>query len=165
MPTTPRLAFDPLERAGELWEERVGDATGMRLATSIMRVQQLVIGRLDAALKPHGITFARFEVLRLVSFSASGRLSLSKIGQRLMVHPTSVTNAVDRLEAQGLVERQPDPTDRRRTFIALTEEGTRVVEASTQALMDGDFGVAELSADDQRTVYDLLRGLRSSDFA
>lgn len=164
-PQQPRLAFDPLERAGELWEERIGDATAMRLATSIMRVHQLVIGRLDAALKPHGITFARFEVLRLISFSRAGRLPLSKIGERLMVHPTSVTNAIDRLEAQGLVRREPDPSDRRRTFASLTPEGEKVVEASTQALMDVRFGVAELDADDQRAVYALLRELRQVDFA
>ncbi|GAA0197536.1 MarR family transcriptional regulator [Cytobacillus oceanisediminis] len=164
VPPTPRLAFDPLERAGELWEERIGDATAMRLATSIMRVQQLVIGRLDAALKPHGITFARFEVLRLISFSREGRLPLSKIGERLMVHPTSVTNAIDRLETHGLVVREPDPADRRRTFAALTPEGERVVEAATEALMDVQFGVAELDTDDQQAAYTLLRGLRQVDF-
>lgn len=165
VPQQPRLAFDPLERAGELWEDRVGDATAMRLATSIMRVQQLVIGRLDAALKPHGITFARYEVLRLISFSREGRLPLSKIGERLMVHPTSVTNAIDRLEAHGLVVRQPDPDDRRRTFAALTPEGERVVEAATAALMDVQFGVAELDPADQQAAYTLLRGLRQVDFA
>lgn len=168
MPTTPqqqpRLAFDPLERAGELWEQRIGDATAMRLATSIMRVHQLVIGRLDAALKPHGITFARYEVLRLISFSRAGRLPLSKIGERLMVHPTSVTNAIDRLEAQGLVVREPDPSDRRRTFASLTPEGERVVEAGTDALMDVEFGVGQLDPADQQAAYGLLRGLRQVDF-
>ncbi|MCX6405993.1 MAG: MarR family transcriptional regulator [Propionibacteriales bacterium] len=164
MATEPRLAFDPLERAGELWEERIGDATAMRLATSIMRVHQLVISRLDAALKPHGITFARFEVLRLISFSRAGRLPLSKIGERLMVHPTSVTNAIDRLEAQGLVVREPDPKDRRRTFASLTAEGERVVEDATAALMDVQFGVAQLDPDDQQAAYALLRGLRQVDF-
>ena len=91
MSEDPRLPFDPIERAGELWVERIGSPTAMRLATSIMRVQQLIISELDAAVKPFGITFARYEVLVLLSFSSTGRLPLSKIGARLMVHPTSVT--------------------------------------------------------------------------
>ena len=105
----------------------------MKLATSIMRVQQLILAELDAALKPYGITFARYEVLVLISFSAEGTLPLSKIGERLMVHPTSVTNAIDRLESQGLVSRLPDEADRRRTFAELTAKGKNVLAAATKA--------------------------------
>jgi len=76
----------------------------MRAATSIMRAHQLLLARLDGILKPHGLTFARYEALVLLRFSRRGSLPLSVIGERLMVHPTSVTNIVDRLTAQGLVE-------------------------------------------------------------
>ncbi|MGJ9412613.1 MarR family winged helix-turn-helix transcriptional regulator [Aeromicrobium sp. CF4.19] len=158
------LDFDPLERAGELWEKHVGEASAMRLATSIMRVQQILSQRLDAALRPHGITFARFEVLRLISFSREGHLPLSKIGERLMVHPTSVTNLVDRLESQQLVQRRTDPTDRRRTFAALTPQGQQVLDAATDALMDIDFAVGELVPDQREDAYALLRLLREPDF-
>jgi DNA-binding MarR family transcriptional regulator len=164
MTTTARLAFDPIERAGELWGERIGDATAMRLATSIMRVQQMVLAALDAAVKPLGITFARYEVLVLLSFSRTGSLPLSKVGERLMVHPTSVTNLVDRLEAQGLVARAVDPTDRRRILASLTPEGKRVLKRATRALTDIDFAVGTLDATDQERAYELLRGLRSADF-
>lgn len=162
MPTEPKLPFDPIERAGEIWTRRIGESTPMKLATSIMRVQQLILAELDAALKPHGITFARYEVLVLISFSAEGSLPLSKIGERLMVHPTSVTNAIDRLEAQGLVRRLPDEADRRRTFAELTHDGKDVLAASTKALMAIDFAIDGLSAKQQDQTYDLLRTLRSS---
>jgi DNA-binding MarR family transcriptional regulator len=164
MTTTPRISFDPIERAGELWGERIGDATAMRLATSIMRVQQLVLAALDAAVKPFGITFARYEVLVLLSFSRTGSLPLSKVGERLMVHPTSVTNLVDRLEAQGLVSRTIDDADRRRVLASLTPEGKRVLKRATAALKDIDFAVGNLDPADQEKAYDLLRGLRSADF-
>jgi DNA-binding MarR family transcriptional regulator len=164
MPSSRALAFDPIERAGELWGERIGDATAMRLATSIMRVQQLVLASLDAAVKPFGITFARYEVLVLLSFSQSGSLPLSKVGERLMVHPTSVTNLVDRLDAQGLVERTVDAADRRRILASLTPEGRRVLKRATTALTDIDFAVGTLDADDQEKAYELLRSLRSADF-
>jgi DNA-binding MarR family transcriptional regulator len=160
MPGDRPLPFDPIERASELWEKHIGDSTSMRLATSIMRVQQLIIARLDATLKPYGITFARYEVLVLLSFSATGQLPLSKIGERLMVHPTSVTNAMDRLEAQGLVRRIADKDDRRRTFAELTAEGKEVLAASTAAIMAIDFAVDGLEAAEQDEAFALLRSLR-----
>ncbi|CAN5118774.1 MarR family transcriptional regulator [soil metagenome] len=158
----PKLTFDPIDRAGDLWKEHFGDATSMKVATSIMRVQQLLIARLDATLKPFDITFARYEVLVLLTFSKSGQLPLSKIGERLMVHPTSVTNAIDRLEGQGLVKRVPDSEDRRRTLAELTPAGRRLVKRSTKALMDLDFAVTGLDEPNQNELYDLLRSLRAS---
>ncbi len=167
VPTDPKLPFDPIERAGEIWSSRIGESGPMKVATSIMRVQQLILAELDGALKPYGITFARYEVLVLISFSAEGSLPLSKIGERLMVHPTSVTNAIDRLEAHGLVKRRPDAADRRRTFAELTAKGKDVLTASTEALMAIDFAIDGLSAKEQEKTYELLRTLRSSagDFA
>ena len=162
MPGDPKLPFDPIERASELWTKHIGDPTSMRLATSIMRVQQLIIAELDAALKPYGITFARFEVLVLLSFSSTGRLPLSKIGERLMVHPTSVTNAMDRLEAQGLVKRVADVEDRRRTFAELTPEGEEVLAKATKQIMSIDFAINGLDAAQQDETYELLRSLRAS---
>lgn len=156
------LDFDPLERAGELWEEHVGDATAMRLATSLMRAQQILHARLDAALKPHGITFARFEVLRLLSFSRRGYLPLSRIGERLMVHPTSVTSLIDRLVKQGLVHREHDPEDRRRVLASLTPEGRRVLDAGTDALVAIGFGLGALSREQQEEGYALLTILREA---
>ena len=164
MSSTRALTFDPIERAGELWGERIGDDAAMRLATSIMRVQQLVLAALDAAVKPFGITFARYEVLVLLSFSQSGSLPLSKVGERLMVHPTSVTNLVDRLDAQGLVARTVDVADRRRILASLTPAGRRVLKRATAALTDIEFAVGSLDATEQEKAYELLRALRSADF-
>jgi DNA-binding MarR family transcriptional regulator len=162
MSDAPRLAFDPIERAGDIWSRHIGDPTSMRLATSIMRVQQLISSELDAVLKPLGITFARYEVLQLLSFSATGQLPLSKIGERLMVHPTSVTNAMDRLQSQGLVRRVADETDRRRTFAELTDEGHRVLKEATAAITAIDFAVLGLSPEQQDQTYQLLRHLRAA---
>src|SRR5450432_1685882 len=81
----------------------------MRVATSIMRAQQILLGRYDELLKPHGLSFARYEVLVLLRFSRYGALPLGRIGERLMVHPTSVTNSIDRLGNVGFVERRPNP--------------------------------------------------------
>ena len=164
MTASRTLAFDPIERAGELWNERIGHDGAMRLATSIMRVQQLVLASLDAAVKPFGITFARYEVLVLLSFSRTGSLPLSKVGERLMVHPTSVTNLIDRLDAQGFVTRDVDAADRRRILASLTPAGRRILKRATAALTDIDFAVGALDAAGQEQAYELLRTLRSADF-
>lgn len=158
----PRLPFDPIDRAAELWEENFGDATAMKVVTSVMRVQQVLLSRIDAALRPFGITFARYEVLVLLTFSRTGRLPLSKIGERLMVHPTSVTNAIDRLEAGGLVARVPDSVDRRRTLAELTEAGQLVVREATAALQQNRFFLDDLAAADADQLYALLRGTRAA---
>jgi DNA-binding MarR family transcriptional regulator len=158
------LPFDPIERAGTLWSERIGDASGMRLATSIMRVQQLLIGEFDRVLRPFGITFARYEVLVLLSFSRTGRLALSRIGERLMVHPTSVTNAIDRLVEQSLVHRDIDPSDRRRVLASLTKDGEVVLERATAELMAIDFGLGALEEGERDQAYAILRLLRAPDF-
>src|SRR3982750_470166 len=70
------LPFDPIERAGELWEQRFGPASAMRAATSVFRVQQILLARFDEVLKPHELTFARYEVLVLLTFSRTGRVPL-----------------------------------------------------------------------------------------
>jgi DNA-binding MarR family transcriptional regulator len=100
----------------------------------------------------------------LLSFSQSGSLPLSKVGERLMVHPTSVTNLVDRLDAQGLVDREIDSADRRRILASLTPAGRRVLKQATAALTEIDFAVGSLDAADQEKAYELLRSLRSADF-
>src|SRR5579885_846002 len=118
----------------------------MRAATSIMRAHQLLLSRLDAMLKPHGLTFARYEALVLLKFSRRGSLPLSVIGERLMVHPTSVTNIVDRLAKQGLVERRPNPRDGRGVLASLTTEGRALVERATADLMAEGFGLKAYDA-------------------
>ena len=97
----------------------------MAAVTTIMRVQQILLGQLDALLRPHGLTFARYEALVLLSFSRDGALPMRLIGERLMVHPTSVTNTIDRLELQHFVVRKPNPRDGRGTLAEITPDGPR----------------------------------------
>src|SRR3954467_15879162 len=107
------LPFDPIEEAARQWRARWDGGAAMRAVTSLMRVQQLVLNELDETLRDHGLTFARYEALVLLTFSRRGSLPLGKMGDRLQVHPTSVTSIVHRLEAAGLVVRRQHPTDRR----------------------------------------------------
>jgi len=128
--------------------------------TSIMRAQQILLAELDGLLRPHGLTFARYEALVLITFSRAGELPMRTIGQRLMVHPTSVTNIIDRLERQGLVTRRPNPDDGRGTLAGITPEGRAVTARATKDLMAAEFGLGEYQDDDLDAIFSLLRGLR-----
>ncbi len=156
------LRFDPIEEATSNWRGAGWDeaAPGMALVTSIMRAHQILLARVDATLRPLGLTFARFEVLMLLDFSRTGRLPLSKIGQRLQVHPASVTNAIDRLEGDGLVERRAHPTDGRTTLAAITRSGRRLVRRAAEALNTDVFGDVGLESGDIAEVVAALTALR-----
>jgi DNA-binding MarR family transcriptional regulator len=158
---TKPLPFDPIAEAERQWRARGWAAPdAMAAATSIMRAQQIVLARVDEALKPHGLTFARYEALVLLTFSRRGSLPLGKMGERLMVHPTSVTNIIDRLEQQGLVRRVPHETDRRTTLAELTPAGRNVVEAATEAITKVHLGMEGLSRKQLRQLTGLLAVLR-----
>jgi DNA-binding MarR family transcriptional regulator len=154
------LAFDPIEEAGRQWAQRWSEVDAMQAATSIMRAQQIVLARVDEALRPWDLTFARYEVLVLLHFSRKGQLPLGKMGHRLMLHQASVTNLVDRLVEQGYVSREPHPTDGRTTLATLTDRGRAILEPATDAVVQARLGVAELSAADARALHRILRTLR-----
>ena len=161
------LPFDPIDRAARIWERRFGPSSAMAAVTSIMRAQQLLLGELDAILRPYGLTFARYEALVLLSFSRQGALPLRVIGERLMVHPTSVTNTIRRLEKQGLVVRKPNPSDGRGTLAEITGAGRAAVARATADLMAADFGMSGYDAGELEDISAILRGLRvaAGDFA
>jgi DNA-binding MarR family transcriptional regulator len=132
----------------------------MGAITSIMRAQQILLGQVDAVVKPYGLTFARYEALVLLTFSQAGELTMSKIGERLMVHPTSVTNTVDRLVAAGLVAKRPNPNDGRGTLASITDKGREIVESATQDLVAMDFGLGAYDDEECGEIFALLRPLR-----
>jgi DNA-binding MarR family transcriptional regulator len=159
------LDFDPIDRAGDLWAERWPDEepdvyASMRAVTSIMRAHQILIAELDAMLRPYGITFSRYEALVLLVHSREGSLPLSKIGERLQVHATSVTNVIDRLEAAGLVRREPNPRDGRGVLAVITGEGREIAQKATEAFNAARFGMSALGRDDLDALFLILRRLR-----
>ncbi len=161
MATAP-LPFDPVAEARAHWVAHGWSAAadGMAAVTSVMRAQQILMGRIDEVLRPEGLTFARYEVLMLLLFSQQGALPLAVIGSRLQVHPTSVTNAVDRLEAHGLVRRERHATDRRVWLAGLTGEGRATALVATDRLNAEVFEQPGLDRDDVRRLVDVLAGLR-----
>lgn len=158
----PPLAFDPVEAAARLWAEQRAETPRMRAVTSLMRVHQLVLTELDELLRPLGLTFARYEVLVLLSFSRRGALPLGKIGERLQVHATSVTPLVRRLEAAGLLRRSPHPQDGRAVLASITDRGRAVLEQATDLVVEARFALGSLSEEECDQLTTLLRTPRSA---
>ena len=155
-----KLDFDPIDEAARQWGLRWGAVDQMHAVTSLMRVQQLVLGQLDDILRPHGLTFARYEALVLLVFSRNGSLPMGKMGERLQVHPTSITSIIDRLESARLVVRRPHPEDGRAVLAEITDAGREVVEAATADLVAADFALGALGTDQLRQISAVLRPVR-----
>lgn len=154
------LRFDPIDEAARQWGHRWSAVPQMHAVTSLMRVHQLVLGRLDTLLRPHGLTFARYEALVLLTFSSRGSLPLGKMGERLQVHPTSVTSIVQRLVDGGLVVRRPHPEDGRTVLAEITPAGRDLVERATRELVEADFGLGVLDEEHLVQLSELLRPVR-----
>jgi DNA-binding MarR family transcriptional regulator len=157
------MTRDPITEAHRQWVAHgwAGAADGMAMVTSVVRAQQLLLERIDAVLRPRGLTFARYEVLRLLSFTRDAAMPMSRLGSLLQVHPTSVTSAVDRLVAQGYVERVRSDEDKRVVRAVLTAAGRVAVEEATDALNRDVFEAPGLPGDEVRALTDRLTALRS----
>jgi DNA-binding MarR family transcriptional regulator len=153
---------DPIALARDNWERAGwGDvAEGMVAVTSVMRAHQILLARVESALRPYDLSFSRYELLRLLAFSSGGALPITKASDRLQVHVTSVTHAIRRLENDGLVERIPHPTDGRTTLVRLTDLGRSTAEDATVTLNKEVFADIGMSESDSRTLASAIESLR-----
>lgn len=165
MPTRQRSdKRDPIAAARANWERSGwGDvADGMVAVTSVMRAHQILLARVENALRPYDLSFSRYELLRLLAFSRTGALPITKASDRLQVHVTSVTHAIRRLESDGLVERLPHPTDGRTTLVKITDLGRSTVEDATETLNDDVFSDIGITDEQSRVLAESIRQLRHS---
>ncbi|MFJ2769767.1 MarR family winged helix-turn-helix transcriptional regulator [Streptomyces sp. NPDC087300] len=108
----------------------------------------------EAAAGEHALTGAQARVLGLLSVEP---MPMRRIAQKLKCEPSNITGIVDRLEARGLVERRPDPADRRVKLAAPTEEGVRVARGLRDSLDFAREPLAELSREERVSLRGLLR--------
>jgi DNA-binding MarR family transcriptional regulator len=154
---------DPIREAQRQWVAHgwATAADGMAMVTSVVRVQQLLMERIDAVLRPLDLSFARYELLMLLSFSSSGEMPMTRVGSLLQVHPTSVTSAVDRLEKQGYVERTRSATDRRVVLASITPTGREVADRATTGLNERVFRDLGLTQRQVSRLTELLGAYRA----
>jgi DNA-binding MarR family transcriptional regulator len=154
--------FDPIAEARRQWQVQWPEhADHMAAVTSVMRVQQLLLSRVEETLKPYGLTFAAYEALRLLAFARHGTLPMGKMGERLMVHPASVTNAISKLEQRGLVRRNLSTDDRRVILATITPDGQALAEKATDALNQASFGMPGVSQQQAAAITETLHLIRA----
>ncbi|MFJ6798745.1 MarR family winged helix-turn-helix transcriptional regulator [Streptomyces sp. NPDC091268] len=108
----------------------------------------------EQAAASHQLTGAQARVLNLLSLEPT---AMRKIAQKLKCEPSNITGIVDRLESRGLVERRPDPADRRVKLAAPTEEGLRTADRLRESLDFAREPLAGLSTAERQVLRDLLR--------
>ncbi|MBP5875415.1 MarR family transcriptional regulator [Streptomyces sp. LBUM 1477] len=108
----------------------------------------------EAAAAEHTLTGAQARLLGLLSLEP---LPMRRLAQKLRCEPSNVTGIVDRLESRGLVERRPDPGDRRVKLAAATDAGRRVAGSLRDSLDFAREPLAGLSAAEREVLRDLLR--------
>lgn len=156
---TARL--DPIAEAVRQWSiHEFGGLEHMEATTALMRIQQLIVKRIDGALQQHRLTFAQYEALLLLHFSREGSLPLGRMGQRLMVHPATVTTTVDLLEEKGFVRREKAARDRRQVLAVITPEGRAVAAKATESVVAIRYGLLEMTTLEAKRIAKSVRDFR-----
>lgn len=165
--STNARPLDPIAEARRQWIAHGWEeaAAGMAAVTTITRVQQILAGRVEETLAPLGLTFARFEILRLLGFTRLGRLPMGKISDRLQVHPASVTSAVKRLETDGLITRHVSDDDNRIVLAAISDQGRALLIPATRAVNEvfSGIGLDDDKVDELIALLDPIRHAAGDD--
>jgi DNA-binding MarR family transcriptional regulator len=132
------------------------EAAVERMAKITKRLQR----DMDKTLAAHGLTKGEWEVLMSLHHTEQGRRSPGELATSCDLSSGAMTNRIDRLEADGLVRRLPDPDDRRGVLVELTEEGRRKLDEATNAQARREASIASvLTEREKKQLNTLLRKL------
>ncbi|WP_426322391.1 MarR family winged helix-turn-helix transcriptional regulator [Microbacterium sp. E-13] len=124
----------------------------------LARANAIALAAGNAALAEHGLKARSYSVLVLACGEA--RPSQRDLAEFLRLDPSQVVSLVDELQSRGLVERQPDPADRRANVVVATDAGRRLAATAGEAARGAEERVhADLASDDRETLTRLLRTL------
>jgi len=140
-------AADPLDNTRRYWNERLhGDPTHFFAMASLMRLSRRVTRTIDSTLSGHALGRNAYLLLMTLELSPNGSRILGALARDLLVHPTTITLTIDRLEELGLVKKTPHESDRRAMRAQITEEGRTLARKITGELAEVGFGFDGLSA-------------------
>lgn len=158
--------MDQIDRILEQWQrERPDvDAFAMGLVGRIQRIAQALRPRLDAVHQRFGLSGESFDVLAALRRSGEPyRLTPTQLYREMMLSSGAMTNRIDRLEADGLIERRPDPRDRRGTLICLTRKGRALIDKAVAVHVENERKqISGLSEKELGQLNALLRRLLES---
>lgn len=162
-PDVPAPDGDEVDRIVAAWRhERADlDVAPLEVLSRVSRLARHLDRARAAAFTEHGLETWEFDVLTaLRRTGAPYELSPGQLVTQTLVTSGTMTNRVDRLTRRGLVERLPDPRDRRGVIVRLTPEGLRAVDDAFAGLLERERALlAGLSADERLQLAELLRRL------
>ncbi len=135
------------------------DVSPMGLIGRLGRLRAHISRAHEAVFQRHGLNSASFDLLATLRRSGPPfRLSPSELLETMMITSGTMTNRIDQLEKQGLVERLPHPEDRRALLVALTEKGLAAIDAAVTDHVANQHRLIEtLTAEDRTALDGLLR--------
>jgi DNA-binding MarR family transcriptional regulator len=156
--------FDVVEASRRVWLETWDPeaASDMAVFTAILRSEQPLHDQVKAVMRRYDLTFARYEVLTWLATDPESSVTLSWISRTLRIPPATVTNIIDRLEADELIRRVPHPTDARTTIAVITPEGRALATDATRDLNAEVYERIGLSAAKRNQLISLLAELRAN---
>lgn len=161
---TPDTLTDPVDWARHYWREQAleGDEHRFIAMTSLLRYQRIMVDAVEAQLRTYKLNLTDYLLLMTLQLSESGTRLISNLARSLMVHATTATLAIDRLENKRLLSRTAHPTDRRATCITITAAGRKLVHKATIGLGEIGFGLGAVNETDLKQLTDLVTELRSA---
>jgi DNA-binding MarR family transcriptional regulator len=154
---------DPVDRLIEQWRRERPDLQLDAMATigRLGRLHALAGASIEAVFAEHGLTIADFDVLAALRRAGPPFvLRPTDLSRQLMLSPAGITSRLDRLAEAGLIERSPDPDDRRSWLIRLSRDGKRKVDAAvTDHVANEERLLAPLTKAQRRALDDALRRL------
>lgn len=164
---TEVITHDPVHRAREFWQEaNFGKPDTYELMSSIYRLNQSMISNIEHQLKEFGLNPTNYFALIALVMRGDHGLPLGQLARNIKVHQTTVTMVLDQLSKLGLVRREPHPRDRRVILAVATPAGRALAKSASDALVDINFGLPELSEAKRHGLINLLGTVRelSGDF-
>ena len=154
---------DEVDELIEAWRRERSDLdlAPVEIFSRISRLaRHLDLARRDA-FSAHDIEGWEFDVLAALRRAGTPyQLSPGRLLRETLVTSGTMTNRVDRLTTRGLVERLPDPHDRRGVLVRLTAEGKAAVDGAFEALLDAEVAlITDLPDQDRTRLAELLRVL------
>ena len=145
------------------WEQQSDDdPSGFLAMTSLLRLHHLMTTTVDRCLRSGSrLSLTDYQILKALELSQTGTWLLSRLAWHLMVHATTVTLAVERLETKLLVKRSSHPHDKRATLVTITDAGLKQADRATEALARMEFGLPGLSPTQARSMTAAIARVRA----
>lgn len=154
---------NPTGLAAEIGKRKPFEAIEEEVYLNLLRTTERLSRPFAALFREHGLSEPKYNALRILRGHGAGGAPIQRIGAEMVASHPDITRLIDRLEADGLVERTRDDADRRRVLVRLTGEGRRridALDAPLAALHRNQFGA--MPADDLHRLNQLLVAARTA---